>query len=251
MRNKRAIAALGLCAALTLSSCTVFGPKTIRGEGEDVRHTVSLTDRAWSLEIEHINYLGGGGGVELHVDPLLGDEIVLEAPRNVLETFTVTANPETGKVTVKGDRDIRFADDEIEITVGVPLSAVHAACGIELDARLPEVKAFALHVDGAVDGELVFGELDALDVTINGAGDLDLLGSCAKAQVTVNGAGSIDAEALRCVDAAVTINGAGSCAIYVTGTLDATVNGVGSIDYWGDPLTVNRSGGGIAAVKEK
>lgn len=254
-------AAAALLAAAMLSGCSVnisgisFGSsrKTVRARGEDHKEIDLLlyAEQAGdhTLTIEDIYFTDGG--IELTIDPALEDNITLSAPENLLDTIKVKIDHEAGIITVRGNDRVQFVGDDLEITLGVPVKSLSVAGGVELDACLPDVKAFALEVDGAVDGDITFGALDTLDVEINGAGDLELSGSCAEANIEINGAGAIDADHLICTNARVEINGAGSCDIHVTSILDAAVNGVGSIRYSGSPATVNKSGGGIVAVSEK
>ncbi|MBQ3125781.1 MAG: DUF2807 domain-containing protein [Clostridia bacterium] len=260
---KRALRAAALLAAASmLTACAVnvsgitvgFGSRrTVRAKGED--HTeidlLLYADTAGDhiLTIEDI-YLTDSA-VEINIDPALEDNITLTGEKKLLDSIKVEIDHQAGIITVSGNDRLQFADADLEITLGVPVKTLTLSGGIELDAVLPEVKAFALRVDGALDGEIAFGDLDTLDVEINGAGSLELDGTCAKADITVNGAGSIEADDLRCTDADVTINGAGSCEIHVSGTLNAEVDGIGSIRYRGNPARVNQSGGGIVSVSGK
>lgn len=253
------LAAVMLSTALTGCAVDISGVtigqvrKTVRAQGEDHQEIDLLlfAEEAGdhTLTIEDIYFTDGG--IELTIDPALEDNITLSAPENLLDTIKVKIDHENGIITVRGNDRLQLTGDDLKITLGVPVKSLTIAGGAELDANLPEVKAFSLRVDGAVDGEIAFGALDSLDVEINGAGNLEFDGSCAEADITVNGAGNLEADDLICTDAAVTINGAGSCEIYVTGTLDAEVNGIGAIRYRGTPATVNKSGGGIVAFTEK
>ena len=246
-----------LTAALLLAGCSVSideiaigNRRVIRAEGEDVQEIDLLlyAEQAGdhTLSIEGIHFVSGG--IELTIDPALEDNITMSAPQAVMDTVKVKIDHENGVIAISGNEKLSFSEAELEITVGVPVKSLSVEGGVEVDAVLPEVKDFSLDVAGAVDGEIRFGSLEALDVEIDGAGSLELSGSCAKAEVTVNGAGSIDAETLICTDAEVTINGAGSCQIHVTDTLDAEVNGVGSVRYFGKTQTVNRAVDGLGTV---
>lgn len=248
-----------LTAAILLAGCSfsideisIGNRRVIRADGEDVQEIDLLlfAEQAGdhTLSIEGIHFVNGG--IELTIDPALEDNITMSAPQVVMDTIKVKIDHENGVIAISGNEKLSFSEAELEITVGVPVKSLSVEGGVEVDAVLPEVKDFVLDVAGAVDGEIQFGSLEALDVEIDGAGSLELLGRCGKAEVTVNGAGSIDAETLICTEAEVTINGAGSCKIHVTDTLDAEVNGVGSVRYFGKPQTVNRAVDGLGTVSE-
>ena len=249
--------AAALTAAILLAGCSfsideisLGGRKVIRADGEDVQEIDLLlyAEQAGdhTLSIEGIHFVSGG--IELTIDPALEDNITMSAPQAVMDTVKVKIDHENGVIAISGNEKLSFSEAELEITVGVPVKSLSVEGGVEVDAVLPEVKDFSLDVAGAVDGEIRFGSLETFAAEIDGAGSLELSGSCAKAEVTVNGAGSIDAETLICTDAEVTINGAGSCQIHVTDTLEAEVNGVGSIRYFGEPKTVTRTVGGLGTV---
>ena len=256
MKRALGLVAAGL-AALMLAGCVriegiSFGSarRTVRprGEAQMSMDLLLYADQVGdhTLTLEDIFFTDGG--IEITIDPALEDNITLSAPEAVLDSVKVSIDHEAGIIALRGNGRVQFADADLEITLGVPVKLLTVAGGAELDARLPEVKHFTLRVDGALDGDIVFGALDTLDAEINGAGSLELDGSCGQALITVNGAADIDADDLHCTDAAITINGAGSCEIYVSGTFDAEVNGVGAIRYRGNPATVRESGGGIASV---
>lgn len=259
MRRGCRAAAL-LAAAVLLSGCAISldgislgGRKTVRGKGEDRLLIDCLSSTATgddhTLVIADVHF--ADGGVELIIDPAREDTITFEAPQNVLDSLDVSIDHERGIITVTGNDRVQFADVDLSVTVGVPLKSLTVEGGVEIDASLPDVRSFQLDVDGAVEGEFRFGELALFTAQIDGAGELELSGTCARAEITLRGAGEIDADRLLCTDAAVNIEGAGSCGIYVTGTLDASVEGVGAVRYSGNPVTVNQSGGGLVAVKEK
>lgn len=260
----RRILAVGAALALTVTTLTgcilsfdeiSFGTnrELIRGKGEDrqlVNDLVYAEDvGAHTLSIEDIYFLDGG--MEIKIDPSLADKVTLEAPQNLLDTIEVSIDHEAGVIRISGDDKVNFRDADLEITVGVPVDDLSITGGAELEVDQPDLDRFTLDVVGAVDGELDFGRLDTLHIYVAGAGSIEVSGTCSKAELTVEGAGSIDADDLICTDAVVKIAGAGSCDIYVTDTLDAEVDGVGAIRYSGDPKNVNKSGGGIVAVKER
>ena len=82
---------------------------------------------------------------------------------------------------------------------------------------------------GSVKGS---GELDALSVSLNGAGNVDL--------------GSVHAKSAN-----VRVNGTGSVAVDVSEAIDATVNGVGSISYSGAPAKVTTAVHGVGSIRRK
>ena len=76
-------------------------------------------------------------------------------------------------------------------------------------------------------------------------------GETKEADITLSGAGSVDAKNLHAVDAKVNSTGVGSVDIYATGQLDASAVGVGEINYYGKPKSVNKKAIGIGSINEK
>ena len=83
---------------------------------------------------------------------------------------------------------------------------------------------------------------------INGVGSCDLNGKVKSFYVSVNGVGSVNARQLIADDVVANLNGVGSVKLYAKNSLNASVNGVGGLTYFGNPteLILNDSGiGGI------
>ncbi|WP_455389528.1 GIN domain-containing protein, partial [Petrachloros mirabilis] len=68
--------------------------------------------------------------------------------------------------------------------------------------------------------------------------------------VTLEGAGAYNSESLECNRATVTNNGAGAAIVRVSDELNATINGMGFIEYIGNPK-VTRSVHGIGLVSQR
>jgi len=86
---------------------------------------------------------------------------------------------------------------------------------------------------------------DSLKVSISGAGSTEIAGSVGKQDIVLSGAGSYIAKDFISKECIVNIRGAGSATVNVTDSLNATITGVGSINYIGDPdVTFKRLGVG-------
>ncbi|MDX6710164.1 MAG: hypothetical protein QOH96_1180 [Blastocatellia bacterium] len=91
----------------------------------------------------------------------------------------------------------------------------------------------------------------SLKLTGTGASKFQCAGETNKLTVDVSGAGSVDARELHAKDAIVKTNGASSVTVFATETLDANVNGVGSVDYYGNPKVVNKKVDGMGSLNAK
>jgi hypothetical protein len=89
------------------------------------------------------------------------------------------------------------------------------------------------------------------DVDLSGAGHVYLEGQVDKLQAELSGAGNIEAKELKAKDVHVSVSGAASADVYATERLDASVSGVGSIDYYGDPEDTNTNVSGVGSINRK
>jgi len=89
---------------------------------------------------------------------------------------------------------------------------------------------------------------DKFNCNINGVGSCELTGTVKAFNVSVNGVGSVNARQLIADDVVASLNGVGSVKLYAKNSLNASVNGIGGLTYFGNPteLILNDSGiGGI------
>lgn len=83
-----------------------------------------------------------------------------------------------------------------------------------------------------------------------GTGGLKVNGKTEKGLVRVEGVGGFDGYELECTDMDVTVSGVGGAKVWATEKITATLNGVGSIKYKGDPKTKNLNTNGIGNIKK-
>jgi hypothetical protein len=120
---------------------------------------------------------------------------------------------------------------------------------VTVRVTVPQLRA--LKVSGA--GEITVNGIsgDSLDVLFEGAASLEATGKVGTLAVQMNGAGKMDLSRLEAQSATVTANGAGSIDVNSTASLDATVNGVGSINYSGTPAKVTTAINGVGSISPR
>ncbi|MGZ4357070.1 MAG: head GIN domain-containing protein [Gaiellaceae bacterium] len=118
--------------------------------------------------------------------------------------------------------------------------------GLDIRVSTPALDSSILSGAGSVTADGINAKSFAADV--RGAGRLQLAGQTKSLDVDVSGVGSVELGRLIARDARVTLSGTGSIRVYATGTLDATVNGVGSITYGGNPAQVSSHVNGLGAI---
>jgi hypothetical protein len=95
-----------------------------------------------------------------------------------------------------------------------------------------------LDLDVSGVGDVIIDNLEAndLDVDLTGAGTIDVAGKIGDQEIKLSSVGNYSAGGLESNRARVTLSGAGTATLWVTEELDVGISGVGSVDYYGDPV---------------
>jgi hypothetical protein len=89
---------------------------------------------------------------------------------------------------------------------------------------------------------------DTFTARLPGTGSLVASGRADRVDASVSGDGALDLSSLLATDATVTVQGTGSVEVHVSGSLEATVSGTGSVLYTGHPDSVTRTVTGVGSV---
>lgn len=239
MRMARGATAMAL-AAVAISACDI----TINADGPVIMSsdlTGEITTEARGLH--DFTDIDMSGTATL---------VITQAPDFSVEVTADSALQEHVATGVDGDT----------LVVSQKYSVIGASPDVTVDITVPDLTR--LHVSGNTKAIVRSVSTDRLDVTIDGAGDMDLAADAHELTIAVSGAGNVTAhgtvdtgsirisgvgdvhgEDLTIGDAAVEISGAGSISLRVRDTLDAQISGAGSVVYFGNPdVTKDVSGAG-------
>lgn len=104
----------------------------------------------------------------------------------------------------------------------------------------------------------VWGSIEAnalmarsIKVSQEGVGSINLKGQAGHATYYLEGVGSLKAKDMIVSDVVVEQNGVGSVSCYASGTINISAQGVGSVNYYGDPRVTGLKKSGIGSVKSK
>jgi hypothetical protein len=219
---RRAVAFV-LLASL-LAACG--GAKRFGGADQVVGSGARKAERRDVAEFDRV-VIEGAYRVEAACGQSRGVEI--EADDNLLPF--IKADVEGGRLRIHSERGLQ--------TQALPLVRI----------GVPDLKEVT--IPGASDFSLSDLNNDAFKLNVEGASKFRATGETGRLDIMLNGAGLVDARELSARGVNVVNNGAGMVSVRATDTLDATVNGVGTIDYYGDPKTVNRKVNGIGKITKK
>ncbi len=119
--------------------------------------------------------------------------------------------------------------------------------GLEVHLTTPSLDSLVMNGAGSVTINSVAGT--ALELLLDGAGNMRASGNIDRLTAHLNGAGNMDLSGLAAGEADVSVNGAGKLEVRATGSLTAVVNGVGNISYAGHPHPVKTQINGVGSIK--
>jgi hypothetical protein len=87
------------------------------------------------------------------------------------------------------------------------------------------------------------------DVTYEGVGSLVVTGKTQTLKLKVQGVGMVDTKGLIAETVDVNLEGVGSVKVYASERLKASVQGIGSLNYYGNPRSISKSVEGIGSMR--
>jgi hypothetical protein len=100
---------------------------------------------------------------------------------------------------------------------------------------------------GKIDLEI---EAKMIDATFNMMGNIVLRGNVETIKLSNEGMGKIDASKLISQNMTLSSSGIGKVEVYCEDELSITVNGIGSVNYSGNPKVIKKDVNGIGKVSE-
>lgn len=225
-------------AGLVLSGCEINsdGPVLLRGDlsGET---TTEVRDLDGFTEIDM------GGSADLVV--MEGESFDIEVTTDSALQEHVTTDVVDNTLRIKQRYSVVGASPSVSISVTVPdLTRLEISGAADAAVRSVTAEDLEVTISGAGDIDLA-ADAQQLTLLVSGAGSVTAHGTVQSGSLTISGAGSIEGEDLTVGDANVSVSGAGSISVRVRDSLEAHASGAGSIVYFGDPrVTRDVSGAG-------
>jgi len=239
---------LGIVLAIVATSlaCTITVPEInidinvekVEGSGNVVEETRTVRD------FSRVRLAGFG---RLYIERGATESLRIEAEDNFLQY--ITTEVKDGELDIRWQKNILATNRKpinFYLTVKTLDTITLDGAG---DVEAPDMRAetFTVNANGAGNFQLPGLQADAFVVTISGAGNVTVTGEATAQTVKINGLGNYQARDLWSTTAKVEINAAGSATVRVSDALDATINGAGSINYYGNP-TVSQRVAGIGRI---
>jgi hypothetical protein len=125
----------------------------------------------------------------------------------------------------------------------------NATKGVTLRVSVPDLAAISSR--GAGDIRIADAASNDLKIDSTGAASVKANGKAKSLTISSTGAGDVDTTKLQAEKARVSVSGAASIDVYASEQLDVSVSGVGSVNYSGNPKTVNKNVSGLGSVNQK
>jgi hypothetical protein len=223
--------------SLAFTGCTFKG-SSIKGDG-------NITSESYSTGF--FNSLEVAGMFNIVLEPGYEPGITIETDSNLHEFISFENRNQT--LIVKFDLLERIRPTKINLYVVYPeleKITLGGACKISSPVLF---KAYSLEYDisgaASIDMEL---EVDNLITRLAGAGSINLQGSALNHRLELSGASKLNARNLITRTTDVQLSGAGSANVHVSQELAASLSGIGSIKYYGDPAHTSFNKSGIGKI---
>lgn len=222
--------------ALAMIACNInVGPLTVtRGSGNVISESRTVSD------FSAVTFAGIGDMTVIQGET---ESLVIEAEDNILPLIEVEVRDGTLHIGIQASdwRDTVLPTRPIRYTLTIDDLDRLALSGLG-NIRFDRLQAedFTLVISGA--GNVSLGGLEAASVTVqmSGAGNADLSGRVNAQVVTITGAGNYQAGDLESRETVITTSGLGNAILWVHDSLNVTITGAGSVDYYGSPQLTER-----------
>lgn len=199
--------------------------KVLRGDGNVVRKEMQVKAPFTTVEIS--------GSVNAFIRQGSTARIEVMADSNLMEYLVVDFDDETMRIRQKKNLHLSAPVKLLITTPDLHLIQVEGAAEIHIPDTF-STDRFTLDIRGAAKAHLLMN-CHEFNSIISGAGEIRLRGQAHRSTAHINGAGKLAAEKFRVGSQVIKINGAGNARVLVTDTLQATINGAGALEYYGNP----------------
>lgn len=184
-----------------------------------------------------------------------GDVAKVEAngPDNYIPYLLITIEDSTLSISMDKEKFKSLKNAKIDITITSPDLRDIRQKGLGSIYLKDSVQVTELSISAEGVGNIEANALMAHSIKVSqkGVGSINLKGQSSHATYYLEGVGSLKAKDLIASDAVIRQNGVGSISCYASGTINISAQGVGSIDYYGNPQVTGLNKSGIGSINSK
>lgn len=221
-----------------LQGCNFLGSYE-KGNGKEISSTRKL---------QPFDFIRIGGNFEVILQKGTEEKIMIDADENLEPLIETKVDGQVLEVTAPKKL---ISARKIRLTITytrIKEITVFGATLLENDELLdsPDLK---LNLEGAgvIDLQLKVSNLEA---QLSGAGLVKFNGYATHAVIGLSGAGGLEAYGLETESCDINVSGIGGAKVNVKNRLNASIAGVGGINYKGHPMSVEKNVSGLGTIKE-
>ncbi|MEL6721292.1 MAG: head GIN domain-containing protein [Bacteroidota bacterium] len=191
------------------------------------------------LNLEDFSGVGLTLSADVHIRQGSRQEVEIEARESVIENITTNVKNDYWKIGF--ERNMRNYD-KITIWITIPdleRLAVSGSGDIKGKGKFEDLEELDLSVSGSGNIYLEF-EAEETNCAIAGSGDMELVGQTRSQKISITGSGDVDSSELSAKECVVRITGSGDCEVNASDNLEVFITGSGDVDYKGDPNVRSR-----------
>jgi hypothetical protein len=226
-----------------LGSCRHFFGRHVHGNGNGRTEERSITA---------FRDLDVSSTIDVHIVKGELKPVSIHADENLLQYIEVLQEGDRLIIRNRHDYDLESSEG-MSITVTSPSFhqiSLSGAGDIVSDDKIKGDDDLEIELSGAGNIRM---DVDVPKFTgrISGAGSLYIKGQTKDVEVDVSGVGSAHCYDLQAENVRAEVSGVGSADVFSSVKIDASVNGVGSIHYKGNPTEVNQHVSGVGSVNKE
>jgi hypothetical protein len=231
---------IALVLTVSLGSCRHFMGKRVHGNGN-----IKTEDRS----VSSFKNVDVGGAAKVMVSQGDQPSVKVEGDENLLQYIEVEQEGDRIRIKERPGFNLQPSND-IRVYVTAPVfNNIDASGASDIigQTKISNPEEMRMHISGAGTIKM---ELDAPRLTfrLSGAGSIFIKGQTKELDLEMSGAGSAHFYDLLSESTRVNLSGVGSAEVYASVKLDASVSGVGSIDYKGNATDVNKHVSGVGSI---
>lgn len=204
------------------------------------------------IKVESFNKVKFEGSAQWVLIPSEMEKVVIECENEDVFNYIETKQ-KGGLLTISTtDKNKNITKLFKSVTIKVYFKAIKSVALSGVGSVKTEAKINSQNLTATLRGT---GNMD-LDIQCSeftgnmyGTGNLKIIGTTNNAIINVEGVGGFEGYGLISSDMQIKVSGVGGASVHATNSLTATLNGVGSIKYKGDPKTKNLNTNGLGSIK--
>lgn len=175
-------------------------------------------------------------------------------PDNIISNLIVASDDNKLSISIK--KGVKFnglKDNNVILTITAPNLTSISQQGTGNITLKDSVKVDDIKIIYNGTGNFKADELIANNISISsdGVGNVMLKGKTGKANYYIKGIGNLNAKDMIAKDVIVEQQGIGNVSCYASGKIAINTNGIGNVDYFGNPQVTDISKSGIGSVKKR